>query len=180
MATAFDQRKNLKKGLIGFQQFRKDFAGEAELHLFGADFGPNGPAQQWAKTQNLDAQVFYHGLVNNHKLVAQLQAFDILLHPSLEESFGNTLIEGMAKGLPVIGGKDSGAVPWVLNEGQNGVLVDVRSAQAIAGGLHRLAGDAAYFEKLSRESLAYAKERFSAQRIAQVYVNLYKTILNPS
>ena len=38
----------------------------------------------------------------------ELKKFDILIHPSYEESFGNVLIEAMARGLLVIGGKEYG------------------------------------------------------------------------
>lgn len=49
-------------------------------------------------------------------------ALDILAFPSYDESLGNVLLEGMAMNLPVVG-SNSGSVPELVTDGENGLLV---------------------------------------------------------
>jgi L-malate glycosyltransferase len=178
IATNFDARKNMKRAIEGFQMFRNKFVGNTELHLFGFDYGAGGLAEQWAMANTVAENVIFHGNLAHHELMNKLTEFDILLHPALEESFGNTLIEGMAKGLPVIGGQKCGAVPWVLNEGKNGMLVDVTQVNAIAEALLELSNSPDYYEKLSEEGIQYVTQNFASQKVAEKYYQHYQSILD--
>ena len=51
------------------------------------------------------------------------------------------MLEAIAQGLPVVGGRRSGAVPWVLGDGKAGVLTDVRSAPSLAAAISGLLDD---------------------------------------
>lgn len=126
--------KNGRGALRAFRllRMRRD---DVELEMYGTDFGPGGPAQAWAKQQGCDAGVRFAGELPQQQLLGRMRALDALLHPSLEESFGLVLAEAMALGVPVIAGQHSGAVPWLLQHGRCGLLVDVRDAAAIAEGL---------------------------------------------
>lgn len=58
-------------------------------------------------------------------------AVDAFVYPSGYESFGVAFLEAWAAGKPVIGCR-SGAVPDVIRDGQDGVLVPFRDAEALA------------------------------------------------
>lgn len=122
--------------------------------------------------------VFFHGQLPYEQLMNQLRNYDLLLHPSLEESFGMTLIEAMAQGLPVIAGKYSGAVPWVLNYGKNGILVDVASTKEIADALRMLTHDEDLYRQLSSDGIQYVWNNFSEDIIAREHLELYRRVLN--
>jgi glycosyltransferase involved in cell wall biosynthesis len=55
----------------------------------------------------------------------------IFISPSLEETFGNTLLESMARKVPIIAGVYSGAIPYVLQQGKAGFLCDVSKSDEI-------------------------------------------------
>lgn len=179
VCNGWDRLKNPEPALKGFAIWRsKEIT--AELHLFGADFGPNGAAQLWAKANCLTAGIFFHGSKLHHDLLNELVGMDALLHTSLEESFGVVLAEAMALGLPVVAGRYSGAVPWVMgadNEGRcaAGVLTDVRSPQAIAFALKKIF-DSEY-EKRSLAGFERARDNFSPTIVTKRYEARYKEIL---
>lgn len=58
-------------------------------------------------------------------------AVDVFVYPSGYESFGVAFLEAWAAGKPVIGCRN-GAVPDVIRDGQDGVLVPFRDAEALA------------------------------------------------
>jgi len=49
-----------------------------------------------------------------------------------------SLLEAMHAGVPIVGGMHSGGVPWVLANGDAGILVDIRKPPEIARGISRL------------------------------------------
>ena len=100
-----------------------------------------------------------------------------MIHSALEESFGMTLLEAMAKKTPVIGGKDSGAVPWVLNYGKSGVLTDVKSPKLIANEAIKLLTNEMLWEKFSLAGYKYAWENFRLSKIVDQTINEYRKIL---
>lgn len=178
VCNGWDQRKNPQPGLRAFARWRQSEP-HAELHLYGADFGPGQIAQRWAQANGVDGGVQFHGRVPHAQLLPQMALADVLLHTSLEESFGVVLAEAMAMGLPVVAGQDSGAAPWVLGrvaDGpvQCGQVVDVTSVGEIAGALAGIfSGSYAEMSVFGRLSAA---QRFGAPAITTEYCKLYQQL----
>jgi len=172
--------KNPIPALRAFAALKKKFNNQIEYHLYGPDYEADGKAEHWASKTGFCDGVHFHGQIPHTDLINVLPTFDILLHPALEESFGNTLIEGMAAGLPVIAGKYSGAVPWVLADGRCGMLVDVRSPVEIEEAVDKLISDPILYHQLSERGLENVHSRFSAENIAEQYISLYKEIVKKS
>ncbi len=101
----------------------------------------------------------------------------VFVHPSLEETFGNVLIEAIVEGVPVIGGTRSGAVPWVLGNGSAGLLVDVTSASSIEAAILRLTADDEARMQLTKHAFDYIEANFSLQRVVDLYEAEYGRIL---
>lgn len=174
--TGWQGLKNGPVALKAFAMLRKSVPA-ARLLLFGQDYAMGGPAETWAQRRGLAAGVEFAG-ANSHRDVLKRLAdeVDVLLHPSLEESFGMTVAEGMALGLPVIGGKASGAVPWLLENGQTGELVDVTSSASVACTLLRLAKDKARRDELGRAAAQSARRRFRSDSTLSKYEFIYDQI----
>jgi glycosyltransferase involved in cell wall biosynthesis len=176
--TGWIERKNPKNALLAFKKLRETYKEDIELYMYGQGFGKGKQAETWAIENQCAEGVHFIGTVLHTDLMQQLKSYHILLHPALEESFGNTLLEGMALGLPVVAGKESGAVPWVLNYGKNGVLVDVRRVEDMVRGIQCLIEDENLYQRLSVDGLTYVKANFSSVSIAQKYYQLYGEILS--
>jgi glycosyltransferase involved in cell wall biosynthesis len=93
-----------------------------------------------------------------------------LLHPiQFDEPFGLSVVEAMACGTPVIA-FDRGSMPELIRHGETGFLVeDVASAVAAVGRLHDLD---------RRDCRAWVEQRFTAERMAADYVQVYEQVLS--
>lgn len=175
--NGWSARKNPEPGMCAMQALRAVYPG-ALMHLIGPGFGPDEQAAAWASERGLVDQFVFHGWLPYTKAVEQLATMDLLVHPALEESFGMTIAEAMALGVPVVAGKDSGAVPWVCGgERGAGMLVDVRSADAIAAAVRDLLGNASLYECCSREGRARVHDHFTATAVAESYLDRYRRVL---
>ena len=83
----------------------------------------------------------------------------------------------MAKKTPVIAGKDSGAVPWVLNYGKAGVLTDIKSSELIADEVIKLLTDEELWETFSNAGYQYAWENFRLMKIIDQTIHEYRKVL---
>ncbi|MBC6699255.1 glycosyltransferase family 4 protein [Hymenobacter puniceus] len=175
--TGWSARKNADTALRAFQQVRRQLGSGTEYWLFGPDYGPGETAERWARAQGLADGVHFAGLLDHEALLRELPGFDVLLHPAREESFGLTLVEAMQAGLPVVGGAHSGAVPWVLAEGQCGVLTDINSADATAAALVQLLTQPTLYETLSARGVVRVATQFSQQAVTAAYETLYRQVL---
>ena len=71
------------------------------------------------------------------QVLAEMAAQDVFVFPSLFEGFGLVLLEAMAMCLPIIATAHT-AAPDLIDDGVEGFLVPIRSAEAIAEKLDRL------------------------------------------
>lgn len=166
--------KNPKSALRAFALIRRAIP-EVELAVMGSDYGPGGRAEVWARAQGLAEGVKFLGHRPYSELLSRLAESDLLLHPSLEETFGMSIAEAMSMGVPVVGGRKSGAVPWVV--GEAGRLVDVRSPAAIADAALGLLHDAQALSEMSLRAKSSTLSRFSSEAVARGYEVRYRDVV---
>ena len=171
-----DKRKNILTLLKAFQQFRTKHK-EAVLNLIGQAFTDDNPViSQW-KNEGLLENVELLGAKSHDEVLEILSNSHLMIHPSLEETFGNTLIEAMAVGCPVLGGDQSGAVPWVLENGKAGYLCDVTSVNSISDAIANIISDRNSMRAKSNYAKDYCLKNFSSRNIMKQYVALFKNHL---
>jgi len=81
------------------------------------------------------------------------------------------LAEAMSYGVPVVAGKDSGAVAWVMEDG--GLLVDVTKVEEMVGAVDTLLSDSKLYDQCSANAIRVVKTRFPVERIADQFIALY-------
>jgi len=172
----WSRQKNPEVALQAFQIVRRHNP-NARLLMFGFGYEPNGEANRWAVQRNLDAGVTFVGSLARTELLSRLKdEVDVLLHPSLHESFSLTAAEAMALRKPVIAGKQATGVREVLGFGENGVLVDVSDPSKIAEQMTLLAENAAYRDRVAESGFARASKLYRLGAVAQQYESLYEEI----
>lgn len=101
-----------------------------------------------------------------------MQAIDVLVHPADNESFGRTVVEAMAAGLPVVGVRGGGVGETVI-DGETGLLAPPDSAEALAAHIGALVESRALRTRLGAAGKARARTEYSltacADRLALVY-----------
>ena len=171
--------KNIKCLIKAFTIYNKDRINKAYLHLVGDGLERDGIMHRWALTNNLDNEyIIYLGLLKKDQLVRELSKIDLLVHPSLEESFGNVLIEAMANKIPVIAGKNSGATSFVLNYGKAGKLVDVTNAEEICKSIDEILNNEKNWNYYSNAGFEYVKKSFKLSEVAKMYIYLLEKNAN--
>jgi glycosyltransferase involved in cell wall biosynthesis len=63
---------------------------------------------------------------------------DVVVHPSLDEALSMTVLESMALGKPVIAGRSTPGIRQTLQNGEGGIMTDVRDPSAIADAMRQL------------------------------------------
>lgn len=173
VANGWSKIKNPEPALRAFARLRIRKPG-ARLRMYGSDFGPGEHAERWARQNGLAEGMEFIGYVPYARLLDEMPAADVLVHPALEETFGMSLAEAMALGIPVIGGIDSGAVPWVVDRG--GILIDVTSAAAIEQAMLDLLDTPERYRGFAEAARARVRDHFTPAKVADAYEAIYRGI----
>ena len=173
----FQERKNPKAAIRAFAQIRATFP-DASLQMFGTGYEAEGPASAWSRTHGLANGIEFMGRVPHADLMSHMaQNVHLLVHPAKEESFGMAPLEAMALGIPVIGGRNSGGVPYVLDGGGAGCLVDVRSPADIAQAALELLGSPSKMLQLAQKGWQRANS-FTVDKMVDAYLQEYGILGN--
>ena len=168
--------KNISATLNAFAVFRQSHPA-AKLLLFGNGLGPGDVADAYCRDHGIATGIDFRGYGAQEDILHELRnRTDIFVHSSLEESFCMTILEAMSQGVPCIGGQNSGAVPWVLDNGRAGILTDVRDPQAIVNAMNRLLDSPSLYHQLSTAGLARCRMEFSLQHVTGLYLQLLESI----
>lgn len=124
-----------------------------------------------ATAQGLKA-VSFVGPVGGPRKAALLEWADALVLPSYAEGLPYALLEAMAAGVPAIAAR-VGAIPDVVSDGANGLLIEPRSVQSLAAAICRLARDRAALARMSAASRTTIAARYSIDRLAAQLGRVY-------
>jgi glycosyltransferase involved in cell wall biosynthesis len=94
----------------------------------------------------------------HYKILELMREHDVLVFPSLFEGFGMVITEAMAQGTPVIT-TDRTAGPDIINDGQNGWLINAGSAGALQAALEKLLIRPHLIAAVGQAALATAAKR---------------------
>ena len=111
------------------------------------------------------------GTVSEADLGAWYRAADAFAFPSVKEGFGLVVLEALAAGLPVVA-SDIPVFAEYLRDGENALLVPPGDPAALAGALHRLAGDPALRQTLAAGGRPLI-DRFTWAASARTHRDIY-------
>ncbi len=112
----------------------------------------DGPLR--ARLERRHRDVIFAGSRQGVLLAEHYASSDVLLFPSITETFGNVTLEGMASGLPVLA-FDYAAALEVMDDGANGVRVPLGDDEAYVAAAVHLAAQPEWREQMG----AAARER---------------------
>ena len=116
------------------------------------------------------------GPVPEDELTRHLAGADVLVHPSVSESFGMAVVEGMASGLPIV---CSDMLSFLVEHGKQGFLVPTRAAddarvEALRSALPQLLSDDALRRRMGHAARERAVERYAWERVAEQVEAVYR------
>jgi glycosyltransferase involved in cell wall biosynthesis len=104
-----------------------------------------------------------------------LQASDIFLLATVGEAFGLVLAEAMACGVPVVGSR-AGAIPEVVEDGETGLLVTPRSAEAMADAIEILARDEPKRSRMGQAAIESVHNNFTLEKTVAETLKIYDSL----
>jgi glycosyltransferase involved in cell wall biosynthesis len=114
----------------------------------------------------LETRVFFLGFIPQNELPVYLSASDIFVRPSLSEGMGNSFIEAMAFGIPIIGTAVGGIVDF-LKDGETGLFCEVKNPKSIAQKAEKLIRDKESRDYIIENALKLVKEKYDWKIIAE-------------
>lgn len=143
---------------LGFYRVRLDIIGE-------------GPEEYECQLRNivtllgLENRVFFLGRIDHSQLLDRYTQYDILLLTSRwAEPFSRTMLEAMARGLPVVATSTGGTVD-VISDGSNGLLVPADNPVAMAEAVMKLLSNTELTQRIRCNALTTIRAKYSLERI---------------
>jgi L-malate glycosyltransferase len=127
----------------------------------------------------LTEHVEFKGWLDAREIQNLTTQSDLGLFPSRIESFGLSVIEAMAAGLPVIAA-NGGAVPENIKDGVTGTLIPVHDSNALAKAIISALENPKYIRNLAETAKKQVREKFSWDKTADSMIDIYTSVLRDS
>lgn len=154
---------------------------EGHLALVGSGGGQSLSCEEelrdFTREKKLSECVTFTGYVEN--VQEYLQAADLFVLPSENESLSISTIEAMSCGLPAIACR-VGGVPDVVQHMKNGILVEPRDSSALVSAIDLLLSNEELAERLAAEARITACSKFSIKVISESYFDLFSSLCSPA
>jgi glycosyltransferase involved in cell wall biosynthesis len=105
-----------------------------------------------------------------------MAATDVAVHPSLSDSFPQTVIETMAVGTPIVASA-VGGIPEIIRDGATGTLVPPRDADAIVDAILRSRGDVESRQRIAAAGQRLVRREFTADAMVDRYLDVASGLL---
>jgi len=170
-------RKGLLQLLAALVRVRQEIP-SVQLRVAGeTDSAPDyvGACQRLIEQQQLNGAVTFLGSLTMDAMVAEQAGCTILALPSKQETAPVAVAEAMAAGRAVVATQICG-VPFMVEDGVSGLLVEDGDIAGLADALTRLLRDPVLHSKMGQCGRQIAQARFSADAVArrtrEVYLEL--------
>jgi len=167
-----DPKKNTPNVLKAFAEFNAQSALKYKLVML--DYEESALQKILADVGHSEVRKDIHltGYVENTDLPAIVNQCEVFLYPSLRESFGIPILEGMACGVPVITSNTS-SMPEIA--GDAAYIVTPTNPEEISTAIVTILNNKELKNDLCEKGLERAK-KFSWGNMAKAYLGLYKEV----
>lgn len=166
------------KGVLEFAEAARRLRGAGQAVrcvLVGGVDNENPNSLTAAEVATLHAEGAIECLGQRDDVAAIYSEADIAVLPSHREGLPRSLLEAMACGLPIVATDTSGCRE-VVADGENGLLVPVRDAMALAAAISRLASDAALRARMGAAGRARVEREFGQEVIFRATEAIYREV----
>jgi glycosyltransferase involved in cell wall biosynthesis len=167
----------------GFDLLIRAFAEFARRH-HDVDLLLAGGGEQLAACRRLASgmglarRVRFLGHENHGKVVELIKGCLFFVLPSRQEPFGIVVLEAMAAGKAVVAAR-VGGVPEIIEHGENGLLVEPDSAEALLVGMEMLWSHPRSRRELAQQGKAAVRRWFTWGQTAERYLRAYRKDVAP-
>ena len=169
--------KNVKRLIDVYQKLRRDRKIDSALVLVGKKDKRYPAGYETLKNLKTEEGIHYMaGLDSEKELRSLYHSAHALVHPSLYEGFGLTVLEAMASGTPVIV-SSAASLPEVAGDAAH--YIDPHSVDSMAEALIEFEENSRRLENLAEKGKEQAK-KFSWAKAAEETIRVYEEVLSSS
>jgi len=154
----------LSRGVEDAIQSLEFLPGNVKL-LIAGDGEDREKLEHLARGLDVPDRVIFAGHVDHADLPEHLKISDVFVRPSLIEGLGNSFLEAMAAGIPIIGTR-VGGIPDFLSESETGLFCEVRDPQSIAAAVKKYLEDPALVARVVANGRNLVAETYDWRKIA--------------
>lgn len=170
----YTPRKGLSYLIEAFSQIESH---NFTLHLVGNSKNSNYLKQLQQKVQalNLHKIVYFHQDSNQAEIKYLYANSDIFILPSQKETFGIVFLEAMHYSLPIITTNVS-AMPELVTDGDNGLLVNVADTESLAQAMSKLINNADLRINMGNNGNKKLKKSYYWQQTGAHFLGVIKSL----
>ncbi len=172
-ASTITDQKNLRTLVRAMESVLSDIP-EAKLIIVG-DGPKKDEVEGFAHQLGIENAVYFLGfLPEREQVYGTIEQCDVFVVPSIYEGFCNAAVEAMGCGLPIVASDIS-----VLREvvGDTGIFADPNSHSEFADKIESLLSNFTHREKMSNQARIRSSSKFSIEKSAREYYELYKNLV---
>lgn len=147
------------------------------LLVIGRDDGAGADLKRQADALGVSGHILWLG--ERSDVGGLLGVSDIFVLPSHQEGFSNALLEAMAAAVPAVATAVGGNVDAVA-DGETGLLVQPKDAEALAAAILQLAQDPPLRRRLGQAARLRAQRHFSLDACVARYERMYRALNEPA
>ncbi len=132
-------------------------------------------------SKSLQNNIEFLGALPHKDIAYYYNIADIFVMPSISnktgtEALGLTLLEAMSSGCAVIG-TNVGGIPYIIKDGNNGLLVEQKNSNELAKAIITLLKDTKKSEKLAKNAAEFVRKKYSLGKVAKDFIKVYENVL---
>jgi len=162
----------LFKAIPKLKEYSKDF----KVVIAGKDDGYLNDLKTLNKNLRIENEVLFTGFLpkKNNQLWELYKDTDILISPSISESFGYVFIEGMIFKIPIIYSNKNNRL---LKNGKSGIYVPFGNYNLLTQNIIKLINDKKYRDNLVSNALIIIQNLPSWEKIVKKHYKLYQILI---
>lgn len=176
MASRFTPTKGQQELVEASAILLQELGGSGLVLTLAGDGVTRDSVENQVVACGLSEKVYFTGTLAEDSLIELFLNTDIYLHITDGETMSNAILLAMASRLPVIA-SDVAGVNNMISNNVNGVLSPRNDPQALATKIQWLAKDLVARQRLTAQAYADFNARWSAEKMAQEYRALFKSLL---
>ncbi len=123
----------------------------------------------------LENRVIFVDYVPHDEMVSYLKIADIFIRPSLTEGLGNSFLEAMAAGIPVIA-TPVGGIPDFLIDGETGLFCEVHNPKSIAQKVEKLIKDKESREYIVGRARTMVEKKYQWESVVEKMKKIFGSL----
>lgn len=128
-----------------------------KMIMAGTDGGLFEATKKLAEQNDVQNNILFPGYISTEQKNKLAIECDIYINTNNIDNAPVSVIEFMALGLPVIS-TNCGGIPYIIKNNENGLLVDVNDAEAMANKIEKIITDQQFAKTISQNAFQYSRQ----------------------